>query len=298
MSRKIVIEPYFNEGHLIKHHIENLCDYLKPDIYVISEGMFSFGPEGLHKDIKIKNSIITKYTLDGQGKRSFDFPKLKQVVADCQKKYPHIEFHILEMDYGKLDTQRCFEQAYNGFKKVTEPRPDDIIFPSECDVFVTKAQGEIVLKLAKMLQPNKAFCCSYRLFFESPRVYWKGDKRDSRRIAYRYGTGFLWGNYDGVPGTDCMYWEDPVYYLGLFHYKWVRPGKYWEFRKNQILRHKAHHIRIEKAKIMIQNNRHNLDVVKHELKHVFRGRFRLNSLTAEDHPKHFRNHESFKYYYE
>lgn len=294
-NKKIVITPYFNEAHLARYQIGNMCDYLEPDIYVISEGLFPLGPEGNNKNC---DDIVKEYTLNGEGKRSFDFMELETIVAGYQAKYPRIEFHIIKMDYTGLNTPSCFKKAYNGFKQVVDPQPDDIIFPSEFDLFITKKQGQEILKLCNELKPNQGFNCTYMLFFESPRIHWLAAKTDSRRIAYKYGNGLKWGNYDGVPGTSKMFWDDPLYDLKLFHYKWIRPAEYWEFRKKQVHRFGAHHKRLEEAKKIIQTHRYNTTNIDKKLKQLFRERFFLSNLKKEDHPKHFHEHESFKYYYE
>jgi len=295
MSKKIVIEPYFNEAHLARHHIGNLCEYLKPDVYVIAEGLFPAGPE-VNKGT-VPDHVIQQYTLNGEGKRSFDFEELQKIVADYRKQYPHIEFYIVENDYTGLDVTECFGKAYTSFEQVIKPEVDDIIFPSECDVFITEEQGKKILKLCETLEPNQAFCCTYLLFFESPRIHWAAAMSDARRIAYRYGSGRLWGNYDGVPGTPSMYGLDPVHPLNLFHYKWIRPNRYWDFRKEQIVRNEEWERQIEKVRSIIKEHRHDVTNINNKLAPILQGRFYLSSLTAEDHPKHFREHESFVYYY-
>jgi len=302
VSRKIVVEPYFNEHHLAEHQIGNMCEYLQPDIFVLSEGLFPSGSEALGASLRTRaeqntKEVKEKYTLNGEGKRSFDFEALEKTVAAYQKQYPRTQFHILQMDYTGLSTTQCFEKAYNGFKQVVDPQPDDIIFPSECDLFITKEQGVKILELCKTLQPGQAFCCSYLLFFESPRIHWLSAHTDDRRIAYRYGSGSIWGNYDGVPGTSKMFGVDPVHDLKLFHYKWIRPGIYWEFRKKQIIRDSSHHAQADQARQLIQHCGLDPQNINEKLKPILGGRFYLSSLTKDDHPKHFRNHESFKQYY-
>ena len=58
MSKKIVIEPCFNEAHFLEFQIPNICDYLCPDVFVIAEGMFPTGPEGLIKNDTRKQKLI------------------------------------------------------------------------------------------------------------------------------------------------------------------------------------------------------------------------------------------------
>lgn len=292
--KKIVIEPCFNESHFQDCHIENICEYLKPDIYVISEGLFPTGPEGKWKE---SQKIIKNYTLNGEGKRSFDYDNLVEIIERNKELFPNIEFHLLNMDYNGLNTQQCFEKAYKGFLEVYTPNPDDIIIPLECDLLVTQEQATRILQIIDDLKEDEGAACTQKLFFVSPRVHWKNAKTNSRRIAYRYGSGKLWGNYDGIPGTPIMHWKDIIHDLELFHYIWVRPGKYWDFRKIQVQRGDSHDKGVELAKSIIEKYGKNIEGINKELKDILGGRFFASTLKKEDHPKHFHKHPAMVEYF-
>ncbi len=134
MSRKIVVEPCFAEAHFLERHIYNVCDYLQPNVFVIAEGMFPHGPENTLGNTQ---NFSEQFTLDG--KRSFDFHEMKAAVERCQRSYPEIEFHLLEMDYRDIDTATAYYEAYTSFLNVISVSPTDIIFPLECDLFFTEA---------------------------------------------------------------------------------------------------------------------------------------------------------------
>jgi hypothetical protein len=291
--KKIIIEPCFNEAQFMEFQIPNICDLLKPDIFVIAEGMFPMGPE-----FKTTSSdFIQKYTLNGDGKRSFDIRLLQKIVEVNKKKYPDIEFYLVEMKYDPNEnTTFSYKKAYNSFKSITQPDPSDLIFTLECDLFFNEQQAEEILILAGKLKPDEAFCSTYQLFFESPYVNWAAFNTDSRRIVYRYGTGKIWGNYDGVPGTPNMFYNNPIYDLKLFHYDWMRAGKYWDARKEQLKRGDIANEYFEKAKSIIKTKMNKIEINK-LLQDIWDKRFSTNNLELKDHPTHIHNHPNMVYYY-
>mgnify|MGYP003136463575 FL=1 len=80
--KKIVIIPIFCESHLIKYQIPNIIDTINPDIIIYNEGMFPSGTEGTKK---IDESWVAKYTLNGEGKRGFDFNELEKIIEMLEK---------------------------------------------------------------------------------------------------------------------------------------------------------------------------------------------------------------------
>jgi len=301
MSKKIAIEPCFNEAHFLEFQIPNVCDYLKPDIFVIAEGMFPKGPENLIENDDKKRNLIEKYTLNGEGKRSFDFERLKKIIDYNKKKYSDVKFYLLEMDYVGRDTAECYQKAYTSFLRVAEVKPDDVIFTLECDLFFTKTQAETVLKLSNLLAPDKDFGSTYIAFFESPRVSWWTDARASRRIVYKYGTGKIWGNHDGIPGEERQFGKTKMHNLKLFHYDWIRPQQYWDFRMTQVNIATKRRDHFNTARSFIRQRPPHTSKTNKILQrmgwHPTRPWLSLNNLILEDHPKHIKDHENFKYYY-
>ena len=74
MNKKIVIIPVFGDTHFIKYQIPNIIDTINPDIIIYNEGMFPTGPES---NTNSNREFVQKYTLNGEGKRGFDFLELK-----------------------------------------------------------------------------------------------------------------------------------------------------------------------------------------------------------------------------
>ena len=85
----------------------------------------------------------------------------------------------------------------------------------------------------------------------------------------------------------------------LFHYEWLRPSKYFELRKEQLVRYDTE--AVQNARNVIRNHKGVLDVTQWLLDRVKCSRhekkFVVNNLKPMDHPKHICTHENFKYYY-
>ena len=79
MNKKIVIIPVFCDTHFIKFQIPNIIDTINPDIIIYNEGMFPVGPESC---TMMSDGFLEKYTLNGEGKRGFDYLELKNIYYD------------------------------------------------------------------------------------------------------------------------------------------------------------------------------------------------------------------------
>lgn len=295
---RIVIEPCFNELHMEKLHIKNMCDYFHPDIYIIAEGIFPTGPEDQMKSGAYE-TFAKNYTLNGEGKRSFDFKELETEVQKCREEYPNIKFHLIEMDYPKNQpTNETYYQLFTFFlnSSIVQIQPDDIILPSESDMFFTKEQADQCNKMILNLKPNEGFGSSYLNFFESPKV--QKILRFGRKIAFKYGDGSFYKKI-----MEQFLWEHkyskmlPIYDFRTFHYEWLKPEYYFNMRVEQVPRDWSD--QFIKAKDLIRskpdNLAHRLNTEIHQ-----RWTFELSvvPLRKEQHPKHIWDHESFKYYYE
>jgi hypothetical protein len=289
MGKTIIIEPCFCEAHLLKQHICNVCDYLKPNIYIISEGIFPKGPEDKAMNVNFR----PMYTL--KNNRSFDFERVVQIIEECKKLYPNTDFRLIEMNYeDNLSTQNAYLQAYTAFPNNINIGKDDIIFPMECDLFFTQDQAETILEKANKLKPEEGFGCSFLLFFESPRVCIRHER--TRKICVKYGNGSTYNRIMGQNFNDTYQNSIPIYNLKLFHYEWIRPGKYFNLRLDQLVRHPTVQATIISARNTILSRPKNL---KNVLKPFESGHLLLevNGLGLEDHPKQFHNHEKMVYYY-
>lgn len=290
--KKIIIEPCFNEAHFMEYHIDNICEYFTPDIYVIAEGRFPSGPENsLNEDDK---NFIDKYTLDG--KRSFDFEELKQKVQKAKDKYKNTTFYLLEMDYLKgTNTQQAYTQAYMSFLDTVVPQPDDMVMAIECDLFFTRPQADICLKAFKCLKENEGFGSTFEMFFESPRVVLA--KHRKRKVMFKYGDGSLYakcilGNFD-----DSYHSMLKMYNFKLFHYEWIRPDPYFEMRLAQLSRGIDGEKYIRNARNIIIENK---NIVPDHLSNfrAHRLNIRVSDYNKEDHPKHMWSHPNFRKYYD
>ena len=306
MYKRIVVEPCFADAHFLRAHIQNVCEYIKPDLFVIAEGMFPAGPE--NNTVGLKN-FKQKYTLDGDGKRSFDFKEMTNIVTECIQQYPDVQIHWIPMDYGNKNTKECYIDAYHSFLNVISPidiSPETLIFPLETDLFFTEAQAAAVLIDTEALKPGEGFGSVFREFYESPRVYFNNNER-VRKLVFKYGDGTLYynviaGNFEDKHSPkssgfspDCYI---PIRPFQLFHYQWVRPEIYFNFRISAQLNRSPEVIKqYTRAREIIRNRKSAL--IQQDLSAVSDRGFilTLNDLKLIDHPEHIRCHPNFKYYY-
>jgi len=292
MGKRIVVSPCFNELHFLKRRIPNVCEYLQPDYCILADGMFPRGPENRTQGGDL-DTIIKNYTLEGKGKLSFDFKELKQFLNECSKKYPNTKFVLLPMDYDKgVNHEQAYYVTYNIFKKILTPSPDDLIFPLECDVFLTETQAQELLSQCESLEPNHSLMSNYYQFFESPKVAMTTQRY--RRLAYRYGNGSVWGCYKQFGSSHDSG-------IRAFHYEWIRPNRYFELRLLQLSRGYTSVLRELRSIIRSKPDNLGKSLVAATAKLGPKQRdlgLIVSPLQLSEHPLHFQTHENFEYYNE
>lgn len=242
MSKKIVIVPIFCETHLVKLQIDNIFNTIDPDILVYNEGMFPHGPESCTNMSGFKE----KYTLNGDGKRGFDYPELQEVIFEAQKKYSNKKIILNEMDYDpneKSATQH-YLKACSNFKELNiDLQIGDYLFPFEGDVFHLESEKDTIQSYISQLEPDTGFKSIWIDFIENqyyadmctlkPFIMQKDGKH--RKIGIRYGTDEYYKNilnnfesqrYPSLYPTDLV----------TYHYAWFRQGKYLQLRFDQLSR--------------------------------------------------------------
>jgi hypothetical protein len=309
MSKKIVIIPTFCESHLIKHQIPNIIDTIDPDYIIYNEGMFPNGTEG---NKQLNKEWLDKYTLNGEGKRGFDFIELKQIIEDAQKEYPNTKIILNEMEYipGMTSTD-CFRKASTNFEELgINIEEGDYIFPYEGDVFHHEDSKAEIQHYMDQLKPGEGFrsiWIDYMQNFwyvEKCRIKpWLNDTRHhhdgnymSRRICFRYDKGgvkylnminnFMTVDYHNpISGYGMLYPTDLITY----HYAWIRPGKFRDLRCDQLARPNGYWDRFIDALNMCDEYKHN-EVCARPNKGTNTGAF-VKFFSKFPHPKHIRNHE-------
>jgi len=252
--KKIVIAPIFCESHLIKYQIPNIIDSIDPDIIIYNEGLFPQGTEGTKK---IDESWIEKYTLNGDGKRGFDFLELEQVIENARSKYPNVNIILNKIDYsdckdkGEYDYlgTRCYVKANTNFSELgIELNEGDFIFPLEGDTFHHQDSKTEIEGYLKQLTPDSGMNSIVVDFVQNQyyteNVNWQpvngvspldslNPYSKKRRFCVCYGTqgfyenvlsNFMTQNYGMLHLTDLI----------TYHYAWWRPGKFLELRCDQL----------------------------------------------------------------
>ena len=307
---RIVVEPYFNDAHFLESHIHNICEYLKPDVYVIAEGAFPLGPEEDTDNIK---QYLSKATLNGEGKRSFDFGEAVNIIKKCSVKYPNVDMHFVLMDYDNKGTEDCYIDAYHSFLRIIDVgklSENTLIFPLETDLFITKKQAEEILCKSDSLLPGQGFGSTFMEFYESPRVCFQRNDR-KRKVVFKYGDGTFYykviaGNFnDRYLPESSLYDESchlDIYPLYLFHYPWIRPDKYFDFRLYDQLTGSGRSDRSRpiyaQARELIRSKKYELSQKDLDEVNFVGFTLTLNNLNLNDHPKHIWNHPNFLYHYE
>ena len=164
-NKKIVIIPIFCEAHLIKYQIPNIIDTINPDYIIYNEGMFPVGPES---NSIIDKNFLDEYTLDGKGKRGFDYLELKQIIKDAQKLYPNTKIILNKMDYKDSSASVNYVHACSNFKELgIDIKKGDYIFPYEGDVFHHENSKEEIQEYLTQLKPNEGFRSRWIDFIEN-----------------------------------------------------------------------------------------------------------------------------------
>lgn len=308
MSKKIVFIPTFCESHLIRHQIPNVIDTVDPDYIVINEGMFPAGTEG---NKHLTQEWLKKYTLNGEGKRGFDYLELKQIVQDTQKQFPNTTIILNEMSYApNMTSTDCYVAATTNFAELgIEVEEGDYIFPYEGDVFHHESAREEIAHYLTQIQPGEGFrsiWIDYMQNFwyaEKMRIeHWSGpdhqDKNDymSRRICFRYDKGgvkylnmlknFMSNDYHNpITGYGMLYPTNLITY----HYAWIRPGKFRELRCDQLQRHPGYWDTFTKGLDECDKYEKSEIVIRPNATHSSRGFVKF--FDQLEHPKHIRSHE-------
>lgn len=309
MSKKIVFVPTFAESHLIRHQIPNIIDTVDPDYIIYNEGMFPAGTEG---NKQITQEWKNKYTLNGEGKRGFDFLELQQIVKEAQEKYPNTKIILNEMEYTLgMSSTDCYKKATTNFEELgIEIEEGDYIFPYEGDVFHHENSKKEIQDYMSQIEPGQGFrsiWVDYMQNFwyvEKSRIkpWLKADNHNyeenymTRRICFRYDKGgvkyekmldnFMTVKYfDPETGYGMLFPTDLITY----HYAWIRPGKFRELRCDQLQRGAGYWDKFvegldkcdkyEDIEILIRPNQpqYTSGYVKF--------------FSALEHPKHLRDHE-------
>lgn len=256
MSKRIVIVPTFCESHLIKHQIPNIVDTVNPDYILINEGMFPAGTEG---NKRLTKEWLDKYTLNGEGKRGFDFLELKEIVEQAQQIYPDIIIQLNEMEYtpGMTSTE-CYVAATTQFHEWgIDVQEGDYIFPYEGDVFHHENAKDEIAHYMSQIKPGEGFRSIWvdymqnfwyveksriKPWLKEPNHHYEGNYM-SRRICFRYDkegvkylnmlNNFMTVDYHNpVEGYGMLYPTDLITY----HYAWIRPNKFRQLRCDQLQR--------------------------------------------------------------
>lgn len=236
--RKIIIIPSFANSHLLKCSLTNWIDILEPDVIIINESIFPFGPENKKEiDANFRKKWCYKDTNAG-----FDYDETLEFITELtkqrfegNKKIPHIESRVI--DYKKNDANECFLEAIsNGLDLlVTE---GTIVFPLEPDVLFHEDDKEIIQEEISRLKPSQGLKCMWRDFLET-QYYCEAINEVNpkvRRFCYcfdnfqNYKTamdGFMTQNYPLLEYTN-KFWAR--------HYPWFVYDKWKELRYELIYR--------------------------------------------------------------
>jgi hypothetical protein len=308
--KKIVTIPIFCESHLVKYQIPNLIDTINPDIIIYNEGMFPSGTEGTKK---IDEDWIKKYTLNGEGKRGFDFYKLEKIIEDAQQEYPNVKIILNKMDYsdcidkGKYDFvgTKCYVKANTNFSELgIELEEGDFIFPLEGDTFHHEKSKPAIDYFIENLKPDEGIRSVVVDFIQNQyyteHVNWQEYNGISplsplnkfakkRRFCVCYGTEEF---YESVL-ANFMTQKYDMLYLGelvTYHYAWWRPGKYLDLRCEQLDRPKEYWESYLKGMEQAKKAEDDLIVVRPQSS--IEARRYLKKINIE-HPKHIVNHPNY-----
>lgn len=309
MSRKIVIIPTFAESHLIKYQIPNIIDTIAPDYIIIQEGMFPAGTEG---NKQITQEWKNKYTLNGEGKRGFDFLELKQIVANAQIKYPNTKIILNEIEYtmGMSSTQ-CYHKATTDLSELGIAFEEgDYIFPYEGDVFHHEDSAKEITHYMEQIKPGEGFRSIWvdymqnfwyveksriKPWLPNPKYQYK-DNYMSRRICFRYDksgekyenmiNNFMTVDYHNpVSGYGMLYPTDLITY----HYAWIRPHKFRDLRCDQLQRQPGYWETITRGLDECDKFEQSDILVRPQHQTTTHGYVKFFSKLP--HPKHIRDHE-------
>ncbi|NIM44916.1 MAG: hypothetical protein GTN80_03700 [Nitrososphaeria archaeon] len=271
---KIVTVPIFNEAHLLPHFLKNVNEVIEPDLIILNEGMFPHGPENRHN---ISDRFIELYTHNGDGKRSFDIESTRIFASE------HENVVLNEMDYGDISTKDAYIQAFTHGIPENTPKTASI-FLTEADVFIHEGDRKHLIEISRDLPDDKVLTATFMRFFIAPHVRIYPDKE--RRIVMKYGDGSLVRKVAADNFLDHYVDRYAIHTdLRVYHYEWIRPGKYYSARRAQF----------EGARPEALMRWH--DVARDQ---ILRGEdintsqpLRLETDRTIEHPIHIREHPSF-----
>jgi len=310
VNKKIVIIPVFCDTHFIKFQIPNIIDTINPDVIIYNEGMFPVGPESC---TKISQGFLEKYTLNGEGKRGFDYLELKQIIKDAQNKYTDVKIILNEMDYTDNEitptsvigsASRNYVLACSNFEELgIEVNEGDYIFPLEGDVFHHENSKEEIEGYLKQIKPNQGFrskwieFCGNQYYAEKyslkPLLLMEPEHAEqgrSRKICIRFGDmetyqsilmNFEKNTYPMLFPTDLI----------TYHYAFWRPGIYKDLRCAQLNRHPDYWVNFYKGLDKIYDKKYlEIDVRPTQEEHLTSRYLRFYDM---EHPVHVKGHPCY-----
>lgn len=295
MNKKIVIMPVFCESHLIRLQIDNIFQTINPDILIYNEGMFPNGPESSTNMRGFKE----KYTLNGEGKRGFDYPELQEIIFESQSKYKDKKIILNEMSYNPniSSASEHYVHACTNFDDLKiEINEGDYIFPYEGDVFHLEKNKNLIEEYLSQLQPDQGFKSIWIDFVENQyyaelstlKPLFMNQEGRHRKICVKYGTmdfyksilrNFESQKYPSLFPTDLI----------TYHYCWFRKGKYKQLRYDQLNRPDYYWKYFDSA----LNDIDSLQYAKVCMRPDKQGTFRYTHAVNIDHPEAIKFHENY-----
>ena len=309
MSKKIVLVPTFGEEHLIRFQIPNIIDTINPDYIVYNEGCF---PNGTESNREFNQEWRDRYTLYGEGKRAFDFLKLKDTIEKAQKLYPNTKIILNEMDYSDcVDSTECYRKATNNFEELEiDIQEGDYLFPFEGDIFHHEDSAKEINGYLDQIEPGQGF---RSIWIDYMQNFWYAEKSrikiylnderhnhegnwQSRRICFRYDKdgekynrmldNFMTTNYHHPElGYGMLYPTDLITY----HYAWIRPHKYRDLRCDQLGRPDGYWDTFRAKMDLCDTYQYDEICVREAKQNITHGWVKFFSKLP--HPKHVKGHE-------
>lgn len=295
---RVVILPIFNEGHLIPLFLQNMHEVVKADLVIMNEGFWPTGPEG---DVEFTQDFLDEYVPNG---RSFDLESVKESVFGAQKKYPDMDVVLNEIVHpAGAPTEDCERLAYS--YGLPSMKPDDVVFILGADEFIHEKQADLLTYWINQTEPNRGILAQPFRFTASPKVMVV--PAFPLRLCMKWGDGSayrtVFSDY-GFVGPPCYpggYAEDGPKFderldLNIYHYEWLRPDKYFDFRMGQLNRHDDFWEKWIKAMRYVRKHHSAPTEDDNNIKGV-RHRVHLEDVSDKDidfHPEAIRNHRLFK----
>lgn len=297
--RKIIIIPSFANSHLLKCSLTNWIEILEPDVIIINESIFPFGPENKKEiDANFRKKWCYKDTNAG-----FDYNETLEVITELtkqrfegNKKIPHIESRVI--NYKKNDANECFLEAIsNGLDLlVTE---GTIVFPLEPDVLFHENDKEKIQEEISRLSPGEGIQVVWKDFLET-QFYTELINEINpkwRRFAYCWDNMENYKNAMNAFMTQNYQRLRKVHDFIGFHYPWFCPEPWKQLRYELIWRKDPQYWEdfengLRTIRIFSQNDR----AKNHEkilLRPSRHDEARWAKFIDISHPKHIHSHPNF-----